>query len=306
MAIGNRAIPARKLGASYGAYPSPWLFPFSKLASGPGNHCCGPRSSTPQSPWSGAHSPQGQIRGSAVPSAVGVPLSSAREPGCTSAIPTAARPFAAGDIGRNPFFSRSARTFRSRISARGPTATPSASSRTMISRSASTSHSARCLRVASGFRSWSTSGQFCTRGRRSRTPSSRPFRSPAAQPPAISPARSRARSRGRFPRLRRCRTDSRQRLLDVADQVVDVLDADRQAHEIGRTQRPRPFDARAMLGQAFDRPQRGRALEHPELRREAISRRSSPPARRSDIIPPNPPCICFAAIACPGCDGKPG
>src|SRR5215510_13938581 len=56
-----------------------------------------------------------------------------------------------------------------------------------------------------------------------------------------------------------------ERLLDIADQVLDVLDPDRQAHEIGRALRARTLDAGAMLGKALDRTERGRALEHPEL-----------------------------------------
>jgi ATP-dependent Clp protease ATP-binding subunit ClpA len=39
-----------------------------------------------------------------------------------------------------------------------------------------------------------------------------------------------------------------QRLLDVRDEVLDVLDADRHAHEVGRARRARTLDARAMLG----------------------------------------------------------
>ena len=100
------------------------------------------------------------------------------------------------------------------------------------------------------------------------------------------------------------RVSSGQRLLDVGDEVVDVLDADRQAHESAGRAFP-AFDARAVLREALDRSQRCRALEHPSRAVNAFAA-SSPPATRSDIIPPKPPFICFAATACPGCDGKPG
>src|SRR4030095_388711 len=63
-------------------------------------------------------------------------------------------------------------------------------------------------------------------------------------------------------------TASGKRLLDVVDQILDVLDAYRQPHEIGWTYRPGPFDARAMLGQALDRSQRRRALKDTKPRRE--------------------------------------
>jgi hypothetical protein len=97
----------------------------------------------------------------------------------------------------------------------------------------------------------------------------------------------------------------RQRLLQVADQVVGVLDADREPHEIGRTRGPRPFDARAVLGEALDRSERRRRLN---TRRRAVKRFAawSPPRTRSDSMPPKPPFICRAAVTCPGCEGNPG
>src|SRR5258708_30042390 len=54
---------------------------------------------------------------------------------------------------------------------------------------------------------------------------------------------------------------SAERLLDIGDQVADVLDADREPHQVRGAQRSGPLDARAMLGEAFDRTQRRRALE---------------------------------------------
>src|SRR5205807_93566 len=50
------------------------------------------------------------------------------------------------------------------------------------------------------------------------------------------------------------------RLLEVADQVVGALEADREPEQIRRARRARPFHAGAMLQEAFDAAERGGAL----------------------------------------------
>src|SRR5512141_859127 len=57
-----------------------------------------------------------------------------------------------------------------------------------------------------------------------------------------------------------------QRLLDILDQIVDMLDADRQPHQIRGAHRSGPFDAGAMLGETVDRSERSRPLEYTKLR----------------------------------------
>ena len=58
-----------------------------------------------------------------------------------------------------------------------------------------------------------------------------------------------------------------QRLIQVVEQVATSLDADRQAQQVRRAGRARPFDGGAMLDQAFDAAERRRAL--PQLDRAA-------------------------------------
>ena len=96
------------------------------------------------------------------------------------------------------------------------------------------------------------------------------------------------------------------RLLEVGDQVVDVLDA-------------RPTAAAGRAAPACRRPRRWRGARSGSRRRRARSRAStagcappraiaaaSPPATRIDSMPPKPPCICRAATAWPWLDGSPG
>src|SRR5207237_10451504 len=52
--------------------------------------------------------------------------------------------------------------------------------------------------------------------------------------------------------------------------ILDVLHADRQAHEIRGALRSGPFDAGAVLGEALDRAEGGRALEHAQSRGESL------------------------------------
>src|SRR2546427_8711442 len=59
--------------------------------------------------------------------------------------------------------------------------------------------------------------------------------------------------------------DFLQRLLDIFDQIVEMLDADRQAHQIRGAKRSQSLDAGAVLREALDRPQRGGTLEYAEI-----------------------------------------
>ena len=99
-----------------------------------------------------------------------------------------------------------------------------------------------------------------------------------------------------------------QRLLQVGDQVVDILDADRQPHEVGRHLERRAGDAGVrhparVLDQRLD-PAEGLG-EGEQLGPLADpSAASSPPASRNDTIPPKPD-ICRAATSWPGCVGQP-
>src|SRR2546430_7760570 len=61
-----------------------------------------------------------------------------------------------------------------------------------------------------------------------------------------------------------------QRLLDIFDQIVEMLDADRQAHQIRGAQRPGPFDAGAVLREALDRAQRGGSFEYAQIGGERL------------------------------------
>src|SRR5437764_12082576 len=48
-----------------------------------------------------------------------------------------------------------------------------------------------------------------------------------------------------------------ERLSQILDQIVNVLEADRQAEQVVRGRRLRPFDRRSMLDQALGPPQTG-------------------------------------------------
>src|SRR5512140_3510087 len=66
---------------------------------------------------------------------------------------------------------------------------------------------------------------------------------------------------------------SAERLLEVAGQVLHVLDADGQAHQVRRAGPVRPLDARAMLREALHAAEGSRALEDSEPRGERLGRR---------------------------------
>ena len=71
---------------------------------------------------------------------------------------------------------------------------------------------------------------------------------------------------------------ARQCRLQVGDQVVRLLDADRKAQEVARHRRGRALDAGAVLDQALDAAQRGGALPQSAPARRS---RSRPPRRRA-------------------------
>src|ERR1035441_6217585 len=54
-----------------------------------------------------------------------------------------------------------------------------------------------------------------------------------------------------------------QRLVEIAQEIVRILQADRETQQIGRAGRVRALDRGAMLDQAFDAAERGRALPQP-------------------------------------------
>src|SRR6266436_5761102 len=61
---------------------------------------------------------------------------------------------------------------------------------------------------------------------------------------------------------------SRQRLLEVLDQVVRVLETDREPQEVLRRARAGALDRRAVLDQALRPAEAGGACEHVELGRD--------------------------------------
>ena len=73
----------------------------------------------------------------------------------------------------------------------------------------------------------------------------------------------------------RCSLTS-QGLDEIEEQVVDILEADRQAQQVRRTGRPGALDRRPMLDQAFNAAERRRALPQPR----PGPRRRPPRARR--------------------------
>ena len=66
------------------------------------------------------------------------------------------------------------------------------------------------------------------------------------------------------------------------------------------------LDRGAVLDQALDAAERGRALPQLDARRGGDRRAPRRPATRIDSMPPKPPVIWRAATAWPGCVGRPG
>src|SRR5437016_5989004 len=63
--------------------------------------------------------------------------------------------------------------------------------------------------------------------------------------------------------------------LEILDEVAGVLDADREAEQAGRRGRARAFDRGAVLDEALDAAELGRALPHLDLRRRGDRRRGA-------------------------------
>ncbi len=100
-------------------------------------------------------------------------------------------------------------------------------------------------------------------------------------------------------------SDPGQGLLQVGDEVRRAFNADGQAQQIVGTEGTRPLDAGPVLHQTFHRAEGGGPLEH--CRRAAtVLAAASPPAMRRESMAPKPPCICRAATAWPGWEGRPG
>src|ERR1019366_7844931 len=105
-----------------------------------------------------------------------------------------------------------------------------------------------------------------------------------------------------------------QRLIQIGDQVVGVLQADRDAQQVLGRARRGPLDAGAVLDQAVRATQTGGANEKLALRRHPKRRArmkswlspatpsaaSRDPSTWTDSMPPNID-ICRAATLCPGC-----
>ena len=58
---------------------------------------------------------------------------------------------------------------------------------------------------------------------------------------------------------------SSQGVVEIIEQIVRILDADREAQEVGRRGRAGPLDRGAMLDQALDTAERGRAFPDANL-----------------------------------------
>ena len=81
-----------------------------------------------------------------------------------------------------------------------------------------------------------------------------------------------------------------QRLLEIGDQVVDVLDADREPEQVGRCRRAGALGA-ARCSMRLSTPPSEVARFHSFVFAATAIAACSPPATRIDSIPPNPPGI---------------
>ena len=69
-----------------------------------------------------------------------------------------------------------------------------------------------------------------------------------------------------------------QRLIEIVEQIVHILDPDREPQQIGRAGRARALDRGAMLDQALDAAERGRALPQLDARGGLDRRRARRPS----------------------------
>ena len=91
-----------------------------------------------------------------------------------------------------------------------------------------------------------------------------------------------------------------QRRVEIGEQVLGILDAGRQAQQVGRAGRARPLRSRRG---ARSGSRRRRATSPASTARPAAAvaiAAASPPRTRIDSMPPKPPAICRAAMSWPG------
>ena len=95
------------------------------------------------------------------------------------------------------------------------------------------------------------------------------------------------------------------RLFQIGDEIVDRLDADRQADEVAGNDAVGSFDRFAVLRETFHTAKRGGRNEDFERSGETAGG-CLITLILIDIMPPKPPVIWRRAMSWPGWDGKPG